>query len=209
MAIVGKLMRLQFGGKLFDTEEWSTGLHMSGVIVGTIEPAQFQAAVTEFFNAPALPWQKNSSLEYIKFNEINSLTGKYVEATSHTFNLNSPPFRGGAAMGVPQVALAVGLTTPRARGRGHAGRMYIPAGIINSSFPADGRLTVAEAGGCAGALVNFINACNSVDLATDVVVFSKADQTVTQVTGARCGRVYDTIRSRRTSLLEEHVRVPL
>lgn len=103
------------------------------------------------------------------------------------------------------VALAVSLVTPRSGPTGK-GRVFLPwpgIGLDN-----DGRIVELAATNVANAMVNLIDKVNDASAPNAVSVVSTKDY-ATSVTGVRVGRVPDTMRSRRRSLLEGYVAVNL
>lgn len=208
MPLAGKLYRLVWGGRLFETDEWANSVHIHAPADLPDDPAAYVPAITAFHQAPSSLTSNAADLEYVKFNEIDPLTGKYAsQANSFTHLLPVPVVGGSTNPGWPQISVSVGLTTVLQRGRGHAGRFYLPMGY--SSPDAGGRLTAAAAMSVASNARTMINAFNAVNVDGKVVVFSKVAQTVTFVTGTRCGRVVDTQRRRRSSLDEEYQKVAL
>lgn len=206
MPITGNLMRLQIGGELNGNEEWSTGVFMHNIGGTAPHAVDFVPAVTAFFQNANLRWPGSAFLEFVKFNEIAPLTGKYALPVSDTALITPRIGAGGGLRGPGQCAVVISTRTAIPRGRGHAGRMYIPVGVGGSTtiVESDGRMTSTTADEMANAGAAFIQALNAVQASCFVVIFSKLAQTVTAVTGVRVGRVVDTMRSRRTSLNEEY-----
>lgn len=116
-------------------------------------------------------------------------------------------FRGGGGASLPyptQIAHAVSLQTDR-RGPTGKGRFYLPGPI--GALDTSGNITEAKQGLVTTATVALIDALNNVPgidgIAPRVVIASSKGYN-TDVVSVRVGRVYDTIRSRRTSLLERY-----
>jgi hypothetical protein len=101
----------------------------------------------------------------------------------------------------PQVAWVVSLTTALPRGRGHIGRVYLPA--FRSSIPlTNGRLGTTEVVPMLASFKTMINALGAlVGLATPIVA-SPLGAPFQLVTGLRGGLVLDTQRRRRDDLDE-------
>jgi hypothetical protein len=148
-----------------------------------------------------------AKLEWIKYNVIDPVTGRYADPTqSHTFNV-VPPTPGLYSPGPPQLTMAISLLTDQARGRGHAGRVYPPSGGLNA-LGADGRMAVLDTQNSANAFRTLLMAIQTAG-STDIVIYSKAAQSFTAVTKTSVGRVLDTQRRRRSSLSEERWTSPV
>jgi len=203
MAAVTHLFRLVWGGRLFTAEQWSCSLHIDGPGPINIAASTFGAPLTAWVQRASSLISQAAKLDVVKFNEIAPATGRYVLPTTNALEQNDLG-TGTLSMLPGQCAMAISLRTALARGRGHAGRFYAPVGAV--TVDAEGRISAASAGGMATSAATLVNDLN--DIVTSgggrVVVFSKVAQTVEPVTGIAVGRVIDTMRSRRTSLLEDH-----
>lgn len=208
MAPVQRLWRLAWGGSLFTDEQWACSLHLHSASPPAITAAIFKAPLQAWMNSTGSLISNAASLEYVKFNEISPLTGRYILPTSDTA-LVTPPDFGTVGTSPAQLSLSVGITTVLARGRGHAGRFYPPTGSTGSALDAQGREPASKTLGMAGAAVALINAINAAAAPAVVVVFSSIGQSVEVVTGVRVGRVWDTMRSRRSSIGEDYSLAPL
>lgn len=175
--------------------------------------------IAAWFPATALPAApsiiQSARLTEVKVNRINA-QGKYADNEVHTVPVS--PVVGGAASGnlAAQLSLAVTLRTARERGRGSRGRFYLPPISGFSSLGTDGRLTAAQAlqqANSAKALVESINLtywARDGGLRTGMMV-GVASNIGTGIfeaaTRIEVGRVPDTMRSRRSSLPEDHQEV--
>lgn len=203
MAPVQTLYRLVWGGRLFDKEGWSCSLSIGS-------PTGFNHAASDM-SAALVAWMaragtRNSSaarLDFIKMNQINPTTGKYVLQTTNELLQNDLAV-GVSAPGPGQNSVAVSTRTLLSRGRSHAGRFYPPTGNITPD-PVSGLVDSTVIGAMATSAFALITDVNTV-LGADgsVVVFSKVGQLVEPVNGVRVGRVIDTMRSRRRSLNEDY-----
>lgn len=204
MAPVGELHRLVWGGKLFTTESWSCSLHVNSTPGLNIAASNFQAAFVAWMGRASSTLNPAASLDFVKFNTINPVTGRYTLPFSN--ELVSPNLAVGAgSVSHGQLALCISTSTAVARGRGHAGRFYSPAGAFGTDV-ATGLINATAAG---AALTSALSLCRDINTivgaGSSLVVFSKRAQTVTTITGLRVGRVMDTMRSRRRSLDESYV----
>lgn len=107
-----------------------------------------------------------------------------------------------------QVATGVSMLTPRS-GQNGRGRFYLPASAL--SVGTDGRISAADAQIVSLSCAGWLSTLNAAMTGTSRVIVA-SQGSVRQglgpvnspVTSVRVGRVLDTIRSRRTSLLEEY-----
>jgi microcompartment protein CcmK/EutM len=111
-----------------------------------------------------------------------------------------------------QVALAISLRTARA-GPGGRGRFYIPV-PAGDTVGADGLMSLAEVTGHRDRAKGFLDQVNADSVAAGfgrLVVASGGSITrgvapaLSDVTQVAVGRVFDTIQSRRSVLVEGHV----
>lgn len=205
MAPVSELHRLVWGGRLFTNESWSCSLHVNSVPGLNLAASNFQTAFVAWMGRGTSRVTTAASLDFIKFNTINPVTGRYTLPYSN--ELVSQNLAAGLAVATHgQLALAVSTTTALARGRGHAGRFYSPAGV----FTVDGTTGQINATEATGVLNSALTLCRDVNTilgaGSSLVVFSKIGQSVQPITGIRIGRVMDTMRSRRRSLNEDYLK---
>lgn len=214
MAYPAPFLRLVASGTLFGVESWSWSLSLvpnfpgDGDVPDSV-PNGVVTAVSAF-HASVHVASSAARLNTLKLNLIGE-DGRYVnqgETVLHDYG--TPGVPGFTVPAYPaQVSLAVTLRTARSRGRAHAGRFYLP----NPTTPlvaADGRISVQTATDIANAAETMLQAINTavdgyyVGVASDVGAGA-----FEEVTGVAVGRTLDTIRSRRTSIPEAYVEVPL
>lgn len=207
MAYPDSFLRLVLSGSLYTSEAWSMGFSlMRNFAPSASPPAEVPPAVVTA--AGVMIGNGNISnavrLDLIKLNLIGT-DGRYVDQGDTVFHEYTSPVPGGSTgRPAPQVAMAVTLRTANRRGLAHAGRVYIPGPAHNPSD--DGRLTASGAEIYADAVATFINSVNAALPDWRVCVASDVREgAFRQVEGVECGRVLDTIRSRRTSLDEARV----
>lgn len=217
--------RLVIIGTIYN-DVWNTSLSIipragSGTIgLDQVEASDLTAiaSIVSAWFAPDMPtgvgFPSNVKLTGIKLNRINE-TGHYADPVSREHTYPSPISGGGGAVNVAaQLALAATLRTAVPRGRGSKGRMFLPqpAALTQSQLGADGRLTTANATTVANAvrtLIVNINAAYGTMQSGDeqlgrVGVASNAGEGIfREVTQVSVGRVPDTIRSRRSKLIED------
>lgn len=196
-------------GPLYGAERWSCGLRLSrGAGFETEEVLETLAqdiggAVSTWFAAQTVIGGA-AKLDLVKMNPIG-VDGKYLSSTKTYLREFATPINSpNAGTQAPQVALAATLETAAKRGLAARGRIYLP--VPKDSLGADGRLTTANRDGARTQVINLVNALNLVRPGVRVVVASdQGAGAQREVTAVSVGRVYDTIRSRRTSLAEERV----
>jgi len=201
-------------GDLFTgaAEHFTFGVRIVG---GTLPPTQ---AMVDALQIPFQTfWQSqaaaglNSPLRYLKLAHIDAsglyppghVPLEYVWASTGYF----PP--GTSAIGLPaQISQVATLTTAFPRGLASKGRIYLPQ--PQAAVGADGRWTTGIALATANAVKVLINAINAVSGMGTVHVMSKIGSGATHpVTGIAVGRVPDTQRRRRRSLVEDRQSVVL
>lgn len=202
---------LQWGGKLPGLESWSCGIRLKKVTGGVTqggEPsgmiAAATAAITAFHQRAATMIHSSAKLSFVKLNGI-ALNGTYM--TESTFETPVADLSGGMTTPlVPnQVALAATLETGFSRGPAHRGRFYLPLPAIQVA--ADGVIGADLAASVAGSADTLLADLNAVNADFKVAVFSrKAGAPASRlVNDISVGRVLDTQRRRRRSLVENNV----
>lgn len=198
--------RLVLSGTLYGLEAWSIGVAMGHVGLGEGGNPEnvsegIQTACEGFIQNNFTG--SNAKLTTIKYNFIN-VAGHYDDpGETIRYDYDTPVGGTGGASNIPQSSLVVSLNTAFARGRGHAGRYYMPA--FSAPLDSDGRISVDVAALVAEYATTFLNALNADDEHYRVCVVSNIGAGVQhEVTHVRVGRVIDTMRSRRTSLVEDY-----
>ena len=200
------LYSLRFGGRFFDEEHWECGVHMgSDTNHGTA--AAYRQAVTDWIIDPNSKVSSAASLDYVKRNAIDQVTGRYIDQTFSDTSLIAGQINGAGAAMFAQLSLASTLTTAQIRGRGHEGRFYPPSGGLTPS--GDGHILNTVAASVAVATVGLINNLNAVDPTNRVVIWSAAAHIMREVTGVRIGNVVDTQRRRRRQMHETYTKQSL
>lgn len=201
MPIANQLWKLSWGGPLFGTEQWNCSLYFNGPIVAG-PASNFETALSTFHGSGTANMAAAAVLTYIKFNQIDPVTGKYLSAGISDTHFLAIPKPGTGTNAPGQNCLAISTTTAMARGYAHIGRFYAPTGGSALTVDATGRMTTTLANAYATTSKALLLACNTVTGA-EAVVYSKTGQVVHAITGVRVGRVLDTQRRRRTSLIED------
>jgi len=198
---------LQWGGKLPGNEQWSCGMRLYGTPGTAVADAatlldDMTSPLSTFHEAANSHIASTAKLSFIKLNAIGT-DGQYIEDTTNQTILAD--LAGGASAGAAhpnQVALVVSLTTGFSRGPAHRGRFYMPLPVI--PVASDGLVSDSDRDQVqvtAAALLAGINATNAT---WKVGVFSRKLGAPGRraVTGVEVGRVLDTQRRRRRSLVE-------
>jgi hypothetical protein len=200
---------VQWGGLLPGEETWSCGFRMWQAGGSTPQDANdalvgVSAAIAEFHVRPNTMISPKALLQYVKVNAIGT-NGKYTgDATVEAIFGNTPG--GGVDQKTPpnQVALAVSTTTGFSRGPAHRGRFFLPLPCI--TIFGDGRMDAGDAGlvkASANVLRTGVNAAGGGHVMT-VMSRKKNAPGHRAITGFEVGRVLDTQRRRRRSLLESY-----
>lgn len=195
-----------FGGSLYQTEQWSMSLRMEpssdGVVPYQESLDNAAAIVSTWWTSGAYSTSK-ATLEFLKLNRIGT-DGKYMNPSMTYLHEYPTPLAGPVAgAGFPaQVSLVATLTTGAVRGLAAKGRIFLPA--VAAPVGADGRIQATEATSYAQSVANLLTNLNGAPGLGRVMVISNVREGAARpVTGVQVGRVYDTMRSRRTSLVEE------
>lgn len=206
MAYPGTHMLLSFGGPLFSGEQWSCGLRSTPNFG---DGSQFnQGALDDIVPVLGAWWsaltvvQTSAKLGWAKFNRIGS-DGKYVSDESFTHFWEPVLSTSGTSPTLPpQVALAVTLETGVQRGLAARGRIFLP--VVGGGLDVDGRISESAAGLVATQVANLLTSLNGIATYGVTSVYSDVREgAVRPITGVSCGRVLDTMRSRRNQITEE------
>jgi hypothetical protein len=196
--IVHKLLTI--GGTSYaGTEEWQFGMRIIPENVGEgPSQAQIDALATPiqtFWNTAGIFMPVTHSLTFCKLAPIG-LNGKYPDgeiAYEHVYTPDPGP--ATTPLYPAQVALVVSLRTAVPRGRGHAGRFYLPGPA--SAMTSDGRHSSGIPTAVNAAVRTLVLAINgAASVGTVGVITSLGNGTSRAVTAIRCGQRADVIRKR-------------
>jgi len=199
---------LTIGGSAYSaTEQWQFGLRIIPPIgQEAVSQAQIDALSTPiqtFWNTTTIFMPTTHLLEFCKLAPIGQ-DGHYPEgeiAYEHVYTADAGP--GGGPLYPPQVALVVSLMTAAPRGRGHAGRIYLPG-------PASATNTQGRTGSGLPAAVNtamrtLILAINATaNVGTVGIITSLGSGTSRVVNAVRTGERWDTVRRRARQQVENY-----
>jgi hypothetical protein len=160
--------------------------------------------VTGYHQNANLIISQKARLSSVKLNHIG-VDGRYTETATNEVILADLPGNGPLNPVHPnQIALAISLTTGYSRGPAHRGRFYLP--LPSYSLTPEGSIAPANAELAAQETQTFIDGLNAVNEGWQVAVFSRklGAPAIRPVTGVEVGRVYDTQRRRRRSLIEDY-----
>lgn len=200
---------VQWGGKLPGNEEWSCGVRMANTGGGAPanDPALLagcKAAIQTFHTSNDAFISGAAKLSFVKCNLVGT-DGRYVDPVTYEQVVADIGGAGPASPAYPnQIALAVSLTTAFSRGPGHRGRFYVP--LPSYVIDATGVIAAANAVQMSTAVDALTAALNAVSGNAKLAVFSRklGAPAHNLVTGNLVGRVYDTQRRRRRSLVEDY-----
>ncbi len=168
--------------------------------------ADIAAEVKAFHGSPAMLISGYAVLEEVKIAHIGA-DGRYVtdavivDVADQAGGVPSSP---GVDFVAPQVALAVSLGTDR-RGASGRGRFYLPM----PTTPMGSQFVIPDVARDAAQarLATFVESLGNqpgFDVLDLRVVVASTKGFNTSVTSVRVGRVLDTVRSRRRSILEDY-----
>lgn len=220
--------RLDWGGSLYK-DVWQCRIHLNGEIdqdLDLLDEVEVEPVLADIEGDlkrwwTALTPTMSSTLEWLKLNELDPDTGRYVSQTT-TVGRDWDPVPGPGAMKLaPQVSLATSWETGVRRGRAAKGRIYPPP--TTTTFDATGQVQEAEREKTANAgaqLISDLNNWPGIDAVTDLtcIVLStgSADYAAKHndpgwlthvkrnITSVRVGSVLDTQRRRRSALRETY-----
>lgn len=202
--------RVVMAGTTYPGESFSCGLNMIAPGFGTdaVQPtnlAPFVAACSAWFGRTDTGIAAVALLRQVKVNLIG-VDGLYVSKTNTVVADLGTPVPGGKTGFPPaQLTVAVTLKGDKVRGPASAGRIFPP--LCSPQMASNGLMdppTVLAIGNSMMTLINALNAIDPAGLRVGLVTdrLSGAETTVTRV---QVGRVVDTQRRRRRSLLEQPV----
>jgi len=202
---------LQWGGKLPGNEQWSCGLRMLRTGGGAWPPegvasvlTPVKTAIQAFHVRVGSMISARALLSFVKLNMVDE-DGTYTLDTTNQAVI-ADVAGGGTDYGHPnQVTIAVSTETGFSRGPAHRGRFYLP--LPGMAVEADGLISVADATAIKTSSATLLTALNAASTLYKVGVMSRKSGAPAErpVTGFSVGRVLDTQRRRRRSLLETRV----
>lgn len=200
MAVTGNLHKIAFGGPLSGSEEWSCGFHFLSPDSVNINSTLLNDAVSQWFLRLSSSLQAGAKLTYLKANQINPVTGLYVNPANPNTFFYSPELSApaGNGYGPPHMTLAVSTFTALARGRASKGRFYPPT---NLAFGFNGLGKVGSTASIATSAAQLLTDINGA-ASGSAVVFSKVGQSTSEILGVKVGDVMDVQQRRRRNLVE-------
>ena len=209
LVLIGKLYTDDFNTTLSIVPDGPGSLGITSITTQLLGDLADQLQL--FWSGSGFEITSNAVLHSFKLNEIGP-DGKYVQETTNEFVFGTPVPGGHPIFPPAQIAVAITLRTGAERGPASKGRMYFPGMSGYDSVDGSGRAGAAAAltkAQTAARMFEAINTAYATSTSGDeararVGVASKVGagrfRPVTHVT---VGRVPDTIRSRRSSLVED------
>jgi hypothetical protein len=206
MAFPSNHTLLTLRGKQFTTQEdWAFGIRFSGAGTPTQAMADAAAAHAKTWITTAnTGYSAQTLLTAVKLAQIGT-NGLYIPGSVaiESFPTSAYGSYGSAVVHPPQIALAMTLQSVIPRGPGHQTHVFLPG----PHFPVESSSSATiSASNITNILANFrtmLLGFNGDGFGT-AGVWSKAHAIAGTVTMLRCGRVFDTMRSRRTSIPEDY-----
>lgn len=191
-------------------EIWQCGIRVTDVVGGgpladhDAYLAGIQAALSTWFSAAGtvgLP--STSNLMWIKANGI-APNGKYSSDTTHVYDY--PAAVAGGDVNVANfktdiISLVLSWTTAKARGKSHAGRIYLPNYSVDTQHPGSVRTLEGTAAAWAQKGKTLLGVLANGAVHAVPIVASSAGPTA-QITGVRVGDVMDVQRRRKDAYKE-------
>lgn len=201
---------VQWGGKLPGGETWSCGFRMRKKTAGAVDSGAgllvgVSAAIATYHSSAQLNLSGLALLSFVKVNAINTAGHYASDGTNEAIYGDLPGGASNSPKYPNQITCAISLTTGFSRGPAHRGRFYVPLPAADVS--ADGRIAEATANNMSVATDALMAAVNSVNADYEMAVFSRKAGAPgnRRVTGNQVGRVLDTQRRRRRSLIEAYM----
>lgn len=222
----GGLERWQFGFRLLNITVPSQTSQQAALLLAPVVEAWWKGTG---YAPNQLTVDPTHRLTELKVADVGQ-DGKYPVGVTSYSHFYLPALTGAAAFvsgSTPQDALCITLTTGKPRGYASKGRIYMPP-VANFGVQVDGLLTTGTALTFANNFKKFITDINAIPELGPVSVMSrgKGEKVLNAarkrydwtypgvgysqaVTGVRVGRVVDTQRRRRRSLVENPQAVQL
>lgn len=221
--------RLDFGGALYG-DVWQCRIHLNGEIdqdLDLLDSPDLQGALDDIEGDLKTWWAagaytSRSSLDWLKLNEINPDTGRYVSQSTTTMQEWTPVPGTQAVSYAPQLSLALSWHTGLRRGRAAKGRIFPPPQLL--SFDNAGMVDPTRQQVCLDAgktLIQNLNNWPGLDSLTDLncIVLGLANEARATETGdasynqhvkrnitaVAVGSLVDTQRRRRSALRETYL----
>jgi hypothetical protein len=213
---------LAWGGRLGTLgESWSNQVRMTANTTSTAElenlaeqriDDDIATKVKDLVGSAGGLYSTQAYLDWVKMNAIGA-DGRYSsDSESNTFFYAPPQTVGIKGQAPYQLAVVITFTTTAARGRGHQGRLYVPAGLVATDT---GTIEIQNtfAVGAATAFATFLEAINDAPGLDDenlrAAVHSNVGTPgpVHDITGVKVGKFFDTQRRRRAQLRENYTAV--
>ena len=206
MSYAQPFLRLVCLGQLCTTEAFSYSMSLVSAPGSTpnapeeVPPEIISAFAT--FHATTGLMSQNALMTTLKLNLLGT-DGKYVNPETVLYEYPTPVAGGAGGGPAPQIAYAVSLATDAQRGRASRGRFYLPVPV--ATVGPTGQISTTAQTSISVAATNLLQDINDALVPWRLGVVSNLGAGAQRyVTGARYGRVLDTIRSRRTSIAEEY-----
>lgn len=207
MPIAGHLHKIVFGGPMAVSESWSCSVHYLSPVAGNLDLVFVKQDILQKWIDPSGLINGLAKLSFVKANEISPVTGKYLSAAAPN-DVEFDPVDGANPTTRVPPQLTVALTTRASitRGRGHAGRFYLPTSM--TGVDATGKLNAGQLTGFVTHWASMLSTLNT-EFGGNCVIYSKIGQVANFITTLAVGDVVDTQRRRRKSLVEVYQAVPV
>jgi hypothetical protein len=206
MAYDAQHMLVTFRGKQFtSSEDWSFGLRVTPSDAPSQTDADLIADLAKtWITTASSGYAALTTLAAVKVAHIGT-NGLYVPGSIayESFPTSATGSYGSAVVHPPQIALAMTLQSSEPRGPVHQTHVFLPGPHFPLETASSARITTGQAGNVLANFRTLVNGINS-NFAGNVSVMSKKFGLASTVFTLRCGRVFDTMRSRRASIGEDY-----
>lgn len=184
-----------------DGESWQSGLRFPvPTYPGSTQLEDVDLAIYTWLSDPQTACSGLFRHAWTKLAVIGT-DGRYPDDVDALLYEKTPGTVGSGNGHPPQCSVAVTTLTERTRGRGVRGRMYLPGN--NSTIADDGRISVTAATNIATRTAQFIDEVTDL-MGVPAAVFSEVGAgAYNPIVAVGVGRVVDTQRRRRRSLVED------
>lgn len=160
---------------------------------------QITAEIDNFWQSIDNFYKPTTIMTRVRVDEINVNTGRVI--SGQDAGLPAAPYGATNAAQLPlQCAPVVTLRTPFS-GPSFRGRVYMPP-MVTTTIDTLGYLDTTPQQGLANGVADFLTAVNGGGTDWVAAVYSRKNQGLTPISSVDVGKVFDTMRARRSDLVE-------
>jgi hypothetical protein len=193
------------GSNFTGTEQWSFGMRFFGSGTPTQTMADNAAAAGKtWITTASSGYAAMTKLDAVKVAPIGT-DGKYRPGlvATESFPTSATGAYATATIHPPQIALAMTLQSSQPRGPVHQTHLYLPGPAFAFASGSLANIGASDAGNVIANFRTLVIALNAAGFGNLGIFSQKFAQSAVAVT-FRLGRAFDTVRSRRTSIVENY-----